>query len=413
MCPAVHGGRLTEAEDARRMSATAQDPAPEQDEFPGVPQLRGEVAFRLLVDAVQDYAIFLLDPQGHVLTWNRGAERIKGYSADEIIGQHFSVFYVPEEREAGRPMRLLGLAAEHGRYEDEGWRVRRDGTRFWADVILTALRDDDGTPYAYAKITRDLTERRAAEEQQRALLIEQRARTAAEEALLARDRFLSIAAHELKTPVASLQLSAESLVRARDADRMDDERLSTGLQRMTKAAERLGDLVRELLDVSRLSAERAPLVLKPTDLAAVIRDVLARFEEQGEMHRIRFAGPVALWIPGDVARLDQVVTNLVDNAMKYSPDETPIEVELGTRDGTAVLEVRDRGIGLDEATVGRIFEPFGRAENAEHIQGMGLGLYISQQIVSRHGGTISADPRPDGAGAVFRVTLPGAEESAE
>lgn len=394
------------------MSVTQDEQRLDPDEFPGVPQLQGEVAFRLLVDAVQDYAIFLLDPNGHVLTWNSGAERIKGYTADEIIGQHFSVFYVPEEREAGRPMRLLGLAAEHGRYEDEGWRVRRDGSRFWADVILTALRDDDGTPYAYAKITRDLTERRAAEEQQRALLIEQRARAAAEEALLARDRFLSIAAHELKTPVASLQLSAESLVRARDAERLDDERLDTGLRRMTKAADRLGDLVRELLDVSRLSTERAPLVLKPTDLAALVRDVLARFEEQGEVHRIRFSGPDVLWIPGDVARLDQVVTNLVDNAMKYSPDEAPIEVELLAEDGAAALEVRDRGIGLDETTVGRIFEPFGRAENAEHIQGMGLGLYISQQIVARHGGTITAAARTGDGGAVFRVTLPRGEAAA-
>ena len=390
----------------RRMSVTQEDPRPEPDELAGVPQLRGELAFRLLVDAVQDYAIFLLDPNGHVLTWNSGAERIKGYSADEIIGQHFSVFYVPEEREAGRPMRLLGLAAEHGRYEDEGWRVRRDGSRFWADVILTALRDDQGTPYAYAKITRDLTERRAAEEQQRALLVEQRARAAAEEALRARDRFLSIAAHELKTPVASLQLSAESLVRARDADRLDDERLRTGLKRMTKAADRLGDLVRELLDVSRLAAEHAPLQLSPTDLAALVRDVLARFEEQGETHRIRFTGPDVLWIPGDVARLDQVVTNLVDNAMKYSPPEAPVDVTLAEEEAGAVLEVRDRGIGLDEATVDRIFEPFGRGENAEHIQGMGLGLYISQQIVARHGGTILGAPRSDGHGALFRVTLP-------
>lgn len=388
------------------MSDTDEGQPPERDEFPGVPRLRGEVAFRLLVDAVEDYAIFLLDPEGRVLTWNRGAERIKGYSADEILGQHFSVFYVPEEREAGRPMRLLRLAAQHGRYEDEGWRVRRDGTRFWADVIVTALLDEHGVPYAYAKITRDLTERRAAEEQQRALMVEQRARAAAEEALHARDRFLSIAAHELKTPVASLQLSAESMIRARSADRLDDERLDTGLRRMAKAADRLGALVRELLDVSRLTAEHAPLELKPTDLAALVRDVVARFEEQGDVDRIRFIGPDVLWLPGDAARLDQVVTNLVDNAMKYSANEAPIEVELRDDGDAVTLEVRDRGIGLDETTLDRIFEPFGRAENAEHIQGMGLGLFITQQIVTRHGGTISAEKRPDGGGAVFRVAMP-------
>src|SRR6188768_3517027 len=150
--------------------------------------LRGEVAFRLLVEAVEDYAIFLLGPDGRVLTWNRGAERIKGYTAEEIVGQHFSVFYTPQERDAERPQLVLQMATEHGRFEDEGWRVRKDGTRFWADVVVTALLDTRGIPYGFAKVTRDLTERRAAEDQRSALFAEQQARAAAEEALSARDR---------------------------------------------------------------------------------------------------------------------------------------------------------------------------------------------------------------------------------
>ena len=150
------------------------------------------MAFRLLVDAVEDYAIFLLGPDGRVLTWNRGAERIKGYTADEIVGQHFSVFYTPEELAAERPKFVLQMATDRGRFEDEGWRVRKDGTRFWADVLITALLDDRGVPFGFAKVTRDLTERRAAEEQRRALFAEQQARAAAEEALRARDRFLSL-----------------------------------------------------------------------------------------------------------------------------------------------------------------------------------------------------------------------------
>ena len=160
------------AQDAGE-EAVPNDVSRESSVLDEVPLLRGEVAFRLLVDAVEDYAIFLLGPDGRVLTWNLGAQRIKGYDADEIIGKHFSVFYTPEEREAGRPMRLLGWAADHGRFEDEGWRVRKDGTRFWADVIVTALRDESGEPYAYAKITRDLTQRREAEEQRMALRAEQ------------------------------------------------------------------------------------------------------------------------------------------------------------------------------------------------------------------------------------------------
>ncbi len=195
--------------------------------------LRGEVAFRLLVDAVVDYAIFLLGPDGTVLTWNLGAQRIKGYAADEIIGSHFSRFYTPEDRAGGRPQMLLEKATRTGRFEDEGWRMRKDGSRFWADVVITALQDAPGMPpHAFVKITRDLTERRAAEDQRRTLEAEQRARAAAEEALAVRDRFLSIASHELKTPVASLQISADALLRARDQDELDEARLDRGLRRI-------------------------------------------------------------------------------------------------------------------------------------------------------------------------------------
>jgi PAS domain S-box-containing protein len=370
------------------------------------PLLRGEVAFRLLVDAVEDYAIFLLSTDGRVLTWNLGAERIKGYAAHEIIGRHFSVFYTPDEREAGRPMRLLGSAAEHGRFEDEGWRVRKDGTWFWADVIVTALRDEDGAPYAFAKITRDLTERRASEARQRQLLAEQQARAAAEEALSARDRFLSIASHELKTPVASLRLSAEALLHARAAGRLDDGRLETGLDRILAASERLGDLVTELLDISRLTAGVLPIHPAPTDLAELAAEVIARFADAGIGDRIRLEAPAPVIAEVDASRLDQVLTNLIDNALKYS--EPPAEIEVVVRElpENAELVVSDRGIGLDEAASRSLFDAFGRGDAVEHVPGMGLGLHISQQIVERHGGHITASAREDGPGASFTVHLP-------
>ncbi|MGH2416722.1 MAG: PAS domain-containing protein, partial [Candidatus Limnocylindria bacterium] len=135
--------------------SSEQQPADAADAVRPAVSPPGEEAFRLLIETVEDYAIFLLAPDGQVLTWNPGAQRAKGYAADEIIGQHFSIFYTPEERAAGRPALLLGRAAEHGRVEDQGWRVRKDGTRFWADVVLTALRDPDGNVYGFAKITRD------------------------------------------------------------------------------------------------------------------------------------------------------------------------------------------------------------------------------------------------------------------
>jgi PAS domain S-box-containing protein len=375
-------------------------------EFVDLPGVRGEVAFRLLVEAVQDYAIFLLGPDGRILTWNLGAQRIKGYAADEIIGQHFSRFYTPEDRDAGRPAALLGWAAEYGRYEDEGWRVRKDGTRFWADVILTALRDETGTPYAYAKITRDLTERRAADERERALLVEREARSAAEEALRARDRFLSIASHELKTPAASLSLTVESLQRAGAAGRLDEDRLAAGLARLGTATRRLGTLVDELLDVSRLSSGRMEFANEPTDLVAVARDVLGRFTADDDEPRIHLSGADHAWIRGDASRLDQVITNLIDNAVKFSDAHEPVELDVAEDEGGVRLSVRDRGFGLDEEASARLFEAFGRGVNAEHIPGLGLGLYITHQIVERHGGRIEAGPRPDGRGTIFTVWLP-------
>ena len=370
------------------------------------PLLRGEVAFRLLVDAVEDYAIFLLATDGRVLTWNLGAQRIKGYTADEIVGRHFSAFYTAEDRADGRPMRLLGWAAEHGRFEDEGWRVRKDGSRFWANVIVTALTDEAGVPYAFAKVTRDLTERREAEEQQRTLLAEQRARAAAEEALLARDRFLSIASHELKTPVASLQLVADSVARAREAGRLDDARLETGLGRIARATRRLAALLDELLDVSRLTADVTPWASAPVDMVALTAEVIARFTDGLDDGRIKLAAPDAAVISGDASRLDQVLTNLVDNALKYSAPPAPVDIDIREVDEGVQISVADRGLGLDEASAERMFEAFGRGTNAEHIQGLGLGLHIAHQIVTRHGGRIEAGGRGAEPGAVFRIWIP-------
>ena len=366
--------------------------------------MRGEVAFRLLVEAVQDYAIFLLSAEGRILTWNLGAERIKGYTAEEAIGQHFSIFYTPEEREADRPMMLLGLAAEQGRYEDEGWRVRKDGTRFFADVLITALRDEEGRTYAFAKVTRDMTERLAAEERTRQLLVEREARAAAEEALQARDRFLGIASHELRTPVASLQLAVEALLRAKTLGTLDDTRLTTSLARLQAATGRLAGLVDELLDISRLREDRVAFNFVPTDLTALARDIVSGFVDAGAGSRLRLEAPGPVRLPADPGRLEQVITNLVDNALKYSEAPSPVVIRVEPAEGGAVLSVTDQGIGLDE-NADRIFEAFGRGANAEHFQGIGLGLFIAKQIVDRHGGRINGLTLPTG-GAAFTVWLP-------
>ena len=366
---------------------------------------RREMAFRLLVDTVEDYAIFLLSTDGRVLTWNRGAERIKGYSADEIVGQHFSVFYTPEEREAGRPMSLLGQAADVA-----GSRTRAGGSartgRGSGPTSSSPPCTTNGVPYAYAKVTRDLTERRAAEEPRRQLLAEQRARAAAEEALIARERFLSIASHELKTPVASLRLSAEALLHAKAADRLDEERLQAGLDRILTSSQRLGALVEELLDISRLTAGVLPIHPTATDLVGIASDVIARFVDAGVGDRIRLIAGSPVVIEADPSRIDQVMTNLIDNALKYSEPPSEVEVTISERPDVVEITVADRGMGIDEVTAGRLFEAFGRGDAVEHVPGLGLGLHITHQIVELHGGTITAASRTDGAGALVTVRLP-------
>jgi PAS domain S-box-containing protein len=370
------------------------------------PNQTSEEVFRLLVDAVSDYAIYVLDAAGHIRTWNAGAERIKQYSADEIIGRHVSVFYTDEDIAAGRPERVLGTALRDGRSQDEGWRVRKDGTRFWADVTVSALRRADGSHYGFAKVTRDATERRSAEQRERQLAVEQQARVAAEEALRARDHFLSIASHELKTPVASLQLAAESLMRAQAAGTLSDDRLTTGLRRMHGAVIRLASLVHDLLDVSMLTSRSIPVEIAPIDLAEVTRDAVAAFADSPQDGRIRLTTPDAIPIVGDAMRIGQVLTNLIDNALKYSGAATAVEVRAARAEDGAVIEVVDHGAGLDRVARRELFEPFGRGENTSHIPGMGLGLYISRQIVERHGGWIRASSDGDGRGTTITVWLP-------
>jgi signal transduction histidine kinase len=258
-------------------------------------------------------------------------------------------------------------------------------------------------PYGYAKVTRDVTERRAAEDRERRLLAEQQARLAAEEALKVRDRFLSIASHELKTPVTSLQLSTEALVRARALGKLDDARLAAALGRMTTATNRLGVLVNELLDITRLTSELLPFNPTPTDIAALTRDVVDRMADHYEPGRVNLLGDATATVLADPSRVDQVIANLLDNALKYSGD-APITVTVAAAEGGVLVSVLDDGIGLD-VPGDRLFEAFGRGPNAEHVQGMGLGLFIARQIVERHGGRISGSPRA-GGGSAFTVWLP-------
>ena len=357
-------------------------------------------SLRLLVESVRDYAIFMLDPHGIVRTWNRGAARLKGYGAAEIIGRHFSVFYPTRDREMGRPEKNLAAALAEGRFEDEGWRVRKDGTEFWADVVITAIHDPDGRLRGFAKVTRDLTERRRAEEQ--SILLAH-----AEEAVRLREEFMSIAAHELRTPLHALQLqiTALNLLLERPSENIDRAALGERSRRAVHLTKRLGALITRLLDSSRVAAGRLTLQKEPTDLVRCTTGVLDTLRERIAVSgvEIRLVAPDELVGNWDPLRIEQVMYNLIENAITYG--RPPLDISIGADDATATIDVRDHGGGIAEEEVPKIFAKPLRGRPRAGGGGLGLGLYISRAIVEEHGGRIVLVDL-SGSGAHFRITLP-------
>jgi PAS domain S-box-containing protein len=388
-----------------RRSHSSSDPMAETSEPPPPGSARRgahdpEHSFRLLVESVKDYAIFMLDTDGFVRTWNRGAERLKGYRESDIVGRHFSNFYTEEDQRAGKPQHGLGMAVAEGRFEDEGWRVRSDGKLFWADVVITAVYDQDGRHRGFAKVTRDLTERRQAEQE--------RIRLAhAEEAVRLREEFLSIAAHELRTPLNALQLQVTTALQMLEPERAaayDSAVLARKLSRSRHLTERLGNLIQRLLDMSRLSTGRLVLEKQPMDLVALAKEVIQTFHERAGMKEveIRFSGPDEANGSWDSLRVEQVMYNLIENALNYGG--TPIDVSMKTDHHSVSLDVVDRGPGVSPEVRGRIFlEKFVSAGPVS--RGLGLGLFISHKIVEAHGGRIELKDSPD-VGGHFRVSLP-------
>jgi PAS domain S-box-containing protein len=371
-----------------------------------------EERFRLLVQSVQDYAIFVLSPEGRVSTWNTGAERLTGYTAEQILRQPFDRLYTEEDRQRRWPERLRQAAADHGRAEDEGWRVRKDGSRFWASAVVSALRDDQGRLRGFALVIRDMTEQKRAEEERANLIREQAARAHAEAMVRARDEFLTVAAHELKTPLTSVLGSVQLAHHQVARGRRDPERLQRHLGLAERQATKLGRLINTLLDVSRIQAGRLQIEPQRVDLVPLVAGVVEAACAQSAEHSVSVSAPPSLFAVVDPLRLEQVVTNLVDNAIKYSPDGGLVEVELSQPDAeTVCLAVRDQGVGIPASQRERVFEQFYRAHGESYLSGMGVGLFVSRQIVELHGGSIAAEPAPDG-GTRFVVKLPvGAGEN--
>jgi PAS domain S-box-containing protein len=374
-------------------------------------QLReSEERFRLLVD-VAGYAILMLDPEGRVASWSVGAERLKGYRADEIIGQHISRFYPPEDVRDGKPQRELEMAMRQGRIEQESWRVRKDGTRFWANVVITALRGSDGSLRGFGKITQDLTDRKIAEDALRGVLDRERETT---EQLRELDRlktdFVAIVAHDLRSPLSVIAGYADLLQGS--GDRLSEERKQECLVRISRGTLMLSALVDDVLQVARIESGGIDFDFVPVDVAALATAAAGHLGNVVNSGRVEVdAEPDVPPALADEQRLSQVLLNLLSNALKFSPEESPVEVRI-RRDGADVrIEVQDHGPGIEPGDQPKLFQRFTRLRGAtdEGISGTGLGLYISKSFVEAHHGHIWVESTP-GLGATFIVTLPSASE---
>ncbi|GAW50103.1 PAS/PAC sensor hybrid histidine kinase [Nocardioides sp. PD653] len=362
---------------------------------------QSEERFRLLVETVGDYAIFMLDPDGRITSWNAGAQRCKGYTADEIIGQHFRVFYPPEVQAARHPEHEIEIALSEGRYEEEGWRVRKDGSRFWANVVITAVHDARGRHVGFAKVTRDTSERRAMlEERERAATALAEANAQLAQAAEDQAHFLAVTAHELRTPVGVLGGTADTLV-AHWADLEDDERREL-LEGMSASAVRLRRLLADLLTASRLQASALELELGPVDVATLVATAVATARRTRPDAEIVIDAEPGLVVVGDVDRLAQAVDNLIANALRHGV--SPIRVSARAVGSVVEIGVEDSGPGVPDEMRARLFDRFATGRGPG---GTGLGLYIVRQLARSHEGDATyRSPSADGHDGAFVISLP-------
>jgi PAS domain S-box-containing protein len=365
---------------------------------------QSEERFRLLVDAVTDYAIFMLDPEGRVQSWNAGAQRMKGYTSTEIIGQHFRRFYPLEKQLAKHPEHELETALQEGHYEEEGWRVRKDGSQFWANVVLSAMHDPSGRHVGFAKITRDVTERRR-------MLIEQAsASTALAEAnaelevanvRLARAaedqaQFLAATVHELRTPIAILGGAADLL---RDDRQLEESARRQLLDSMATNATRLRLLVDDLLMAARLEARALVLDLESVALRPLVTQAVEAANQRAgtpSVHLERCDGD--LFVFADSERFGQILDNLLSNAMNHG--RPPVRVSAAAAAaGKVELRVADNGGGVNADLHGRLFDRYATASRT----GTGLGLFIVRELARAHGGDAWYESLPS---PTFVVSVP-------
>jgi PAS domain S-box-containing protein len=358
-----------------------------------------EQHLRFLVRHIKDYAIFLIDPEGRVKSWNKGAEHIKGYTEAEIIGQPISVFYTDEDNRLGEPFQNLQRALEQGRYESVGLRKRKDGSVFYADVVFTPIYDDKNTLKGFAKITRDITDQKKAEEDMRGTLSREK------ELSELKSRFVTIASHEFKTPLSVILSSVSLIEKYPDADQQD-KRIKH-IHRIKSNVNNLRQILNDFLSLEKLEGGIVRNCPAETDLVQLTREAIQDMEnslKEGQHIQLHTEGaPRPIFV--DIQLLRNILNNLLSNAIKYSPEATTIDCTLSYRPDAVDIAVRDRGIGIPPEEQQHLFERFFRATNTTGISGTGLGLSIVKRYLDLMGGQIHL--RSSSAeGSTFTVTLP-------
>jgi PAS domain S-box-containing protein len=400
---------------------------------------QSEQRLRLLVQSVRDYGIFMLDPDGRIVSWNEGAQHINGYTEPEILGRHFSIFYPEEDKAWNKPDWELEVAQREGRFEDEGWRIRKDGSRFWSNVVITALRDGKGRLVGFAKVTRDLTERRSAEERAlenarrlaaeeaarsvaearakelavlneqlrtQALELEQRRREA-EDANRVKSEFLAAMSHELRTPLNAIGGYTELLSMGIQGPVTGDQRAA--LERIQRSQQHLLGLINDILNFSRMEAGEVTYARDHVPVGPTVRNAAQMVSISAETRGIALEvadGPETTAV-ADASKVDQILLNLLSNAIKFTEPGGRVTLEHGAESGRAVVRVRDTGIGIAPDQLESVFEPFVQVGRSltRPAEGTGLGLAISRQLARAMGGDVTAEST-EGVGSVFTLTLP-------
>lgn len=367
-----------------------------------------EQRLQLLIDSALDYAIFMIDLENRIISWNRGAERLLGWTEEEVIGRSGTIIFTAEDRAAGMPEAELEGARRDGRAADERVHQRKNGERFWASGMLMGVYDDRGTLCRFAKIIRDETERKHAEEElQRALREAERVRASAESANRAKDEFISTISHELRTPLNTIRLWARML----GSERLPEQDRAEGVRMIDRSAEAQQHLIDDLLDVSRMSSGQLRLNLRHTRLADAVHSAIESVRPSADVRKVQIVASLSDdvgMVRADPERVQQVLWNLISNAVKFTPGGGRIDVQMSRRGNDVVILVKDTGIGIRAEFLPHVFERFRQAEVVTTRQhaGLGLGLAIAKQLVELHGGSIAAYSEGEGQGSTFVVTLP-------